>query len=238
MILRYNESNRHPHRTAVHAYAGTVGEPNMENTNAYRVRISPPLLVRCTVKVSNANQDFLALRLLLFYLLPIALPIQSPAKDIIGLDMDISYPLRGFVPYPNSIATASLLVLKAYTAWVLLQLLVTAFNPGVRSLKTIASFIRSVTDHVLNTCLAFGALFVLLPSFAFVVLEVLGHIRTKTRSNPSKSLSGFVAQVACMINELESVGTGMRQSTASLNMATEETLVRNSVRLFWKTLRM
>jgi hypothetical protein len=132
------------------------------------------------------------------------------------------------------LAVASVLLLKAAAVWIVLQwgiemlissapwLLPTSRAP---SLIAVAKFMKRVNRFVVDAGVTFCALLVLLPSFVFIVLEVFGYVRQRTRAIQAKTLPEYVARGVAVLQGLEIMGERLREVALGLTADVEETMV-------------
>lgn len=118
-----------------------------------------------------------------------------------------------------------LLILKAVGVWITVQWALECGESRVPFVKPAIKFMRAANSFAATAGTTLCALLVLLPSFTFVVLEVFGYVRERTRSLPSKSLSGYVERGVLIISELEALGERIRQAAVKLDEGDEEILV-------------
>ncbi|KAF2636196.1 hypothetical protein P280DRAFT_522440 [Massarina eburnea CBS 473.64] len=121
-----------------------------------------------------------------------------------------------------ALTTITLFLLKALAVWIVVQWVLESGENRLPAVKPAVEFMRSCNSFAATTGTTFCALLVLLPSLVFVMLEVFGYIRERTRSLPSKSLSEYVERGVRIINELEALGDRIRQAAARLNVDEEE----------------
>jgi hypothetical protein len=121
--------------------------------------------------------------------------------------------------------TATLLFVKVVAVWVILQWVLECGESRVPVVKPVVKFMRAANSFAATAGTTLCALLVLLPSFVFVVLEVFGYVRKRTRSIAPKSLSEFVERGVTIINELEALGERIRQAAVKLGMDEEENMV-------------
>ncbi|KAF2682541.1 hypothetical protein K458DRAFT_419962 [Lentithecium fluviatile CBS 122367] len=124
------------------------------------------------------------------------------------------------------LAVALVFLLKAAAAWIMLQLGLDALIPRFPSLRPGAVFMKKANGFLMNAGVTFCALLVLLPSFVFVVLEVFGYVRQRTRSLQAKTLPEYVAHGVGVLQGLEVMGERIREVALSLTADVEETIVR------------
>ncbi|KAF1949416.1 hypothetical protein CC80DRAFT_540256 [Byssothecium circinans] len=121
-----------------------------------------------------------------------------------------------------ALTTATLLVLKAVAVWILVQCGLELVETRLPAVTPGIKFMRACNSFAATTGTTFCALLVLLPSFVFVVLEVFGYVRERTRMLPSKSLSEYVERGVRIINELEALGERVRMAATKLSMDDEQ----------------
>jgi hypothetical protein len=132
------------------------------------------------------------------------------------------------------LAVASVLLLKGAAVWIVLQLgiegLVSSapwLLPTSRAprLIAVAKFMKRVNGFVVDAAVTFCALLVLLPSFVFIVLEVFGYVRQRTRAIQAKTLPEYVARGVGVLQGLEIMGERLREVALGLTADLEETMV-------------
>ncbi|CAI6273181.1 unnamed protein product [Periconia digitata] len=127
-----------------------------------------------------------------------------------------------------ALTAVTLLVLKAVVVWIAVQWVLECGESRAPFVKPALTFMRAANSFAATAGTTLCALLVLLPSFVFVVLEVFGYVRERTRSLPSKSLSGYVERGVRIISELEALGERIRQAAVKLNVGDEETMCEQS----------
>ncbi|PVI08245.1 hypothetical protein DM02DRAFT_648300 [Periconia macrospinosa] len=121
------------------------------------------------------------------------------------------------------------LVLKAAVVWIVVQWALECGESRAPTLvKSVINFMRAANSFAATAFTTLCALLVLFPSFVFVVLEIFGYVRERTRSLPSKSLSEYVERGVRIISELEALGDRIRQAAVKLDLGDEETMCEQS----------
>jgi hypothetical protein len=128
------------------------------------------------------------------------------------------------------LAVASVFLLKVAAVWIVLQWGFNALIPRVSSLRPVVGFMKKVNEFLMNAGVTLCALLVLLPSFVFVVLEVFGYVRQRTRSMQAKTLPEYVAHGVGILQGLEAMGERIREVALSLTADIEETMVTETPR--------
>jgi hypothetical protein len=132
------------------------------------------------------------------------------------------------------LAVASVLLLKVAAVWIVLQWVVEGLissapwlvkTSRAPRLIAVARCMKRVNGFVVDAGVTFCALLVLLPSFVFIVLEVFGYVRQRTRATQAKTLPEYVARGVAVLQGLEIMGERLREVALGLTADVEETMV-------------
>jgi hypothetical protein len=127
------------------------------------------------------------------------------------------------------LAVASVLLLKVGVAWIVIQWGIEALVSRAPWLRTAGRFMKRANVFLVDAGVTFCALLVLLPSFVFIVLEVFGYVRQRTRNIQAKTMPEYVAQGVGVLQGLEIMGERLREVALGLTTDVEETMVSHTL---------